>query len=565
VAVELLETESGWSLLRGGEPYALNGVGGAHDLDTLVEAGGSSFRTWGVGPETAELLDQAHARGLTVSLGIWLGHERHGFDYGDPEQVAEQHEAARQAVLAHKDHPALLMWGVGNEMEGFESGDDPRIWSAVCAIAEMVQELDPLHPVMSTTADIGGGRIASVHGCPHIDIHGINSYGGGPSIVERYRAGGGTKPIVLTEYGPPGVWEIPKTDYGAPPERTSTQKAQVYATMAREVIGSEELVLGGYAFLWGWKTEATATWFGLFLPDGTRLGGVDALAEIWGKPLANRAPRVSPLTIAGGDRVEPGARIEVSWTVEDPDGDPITTHWELRREIREQATGGDPQGLPPAVREAVIASTAGSVLLQVPESNGVHRLYAIARDGRGAGATASLPILVGEPRAATDPLPMPWWVYQDHGVGGPWVPSGWMGAEGTFELDTDWRQGCASPPSCIRVETTTGEWNGVAWQTPPNNWGELGGGPDLGEARWLKFRVRGDIGVGRATFGVGLVGEDKSHPDSLRVEKTVRLDHGWREVRIRLRGDPSQLITGFWWVLPPQQPLTMYVDEIRFE
>lgn len=565
VPVEVRQDDGRWQLTRGGEPFVLNGVGGSHDLDTLAQAGGTSFRTWGVGPETAALLDEAHARGLTVSVGLWLGHERHGFDWSDPQQRAAQRAEVKAAVEAYRDHPAVLLWGLGNEMEGFSEAKDPTIWNEVCSLAALIQELDPHHPVMSTTADIGGGRIAGIDGCEHIDIHGVNSYGGAPSLVERFEAGGGTKPIVLTEYGPPGTWEIGRTSFGAPPELTSTEKAALYGKLATDVVAAEPRILGGYAFLWGFKTEATATWFGLYLSDDTRLGGVDALADAWGGTLDNRAPEVTPIAIEGGDRVAPGATVRVNWTATDPDGDALNTRWVLRREILTESVGGDPQGLPPALTDAVVSQTVQSAELRMPESQGIHRLYAVVQDGKGAGAAASVPILVGEPRAPTDPLPLPWFAYQDHGVGGPWAPSGWMGAMDTVEFDTDWTRNCASPPSCIRLNMTTGDWSGVAWQFPANNWGDEPGGVNLADAKWLKFNIRSARGMGHLTVGVGLIGEDKPHPDSLRVEKAIRPTAEWQEVKIRLRGDASSLTTGLWWILPTQSPATFFIDDVRFE
>lgn len=564
VPVEVVQTERGPELRRGGEPYILYGAGGSHNLRQLVDIGGTSIRTWGVGDETAALLDTAHEHGLTVSLGIWLQHERHGFDYSDPARVKAQLDAVREAVLAYRDHPAVLLWGLGNEMEGFEAGDDPAIWSAVCEAAALIQSLDPHHPVMTTTAEIGGARVSSVGNCAHIDIHGINSYGGAPSVAERYRAAGGTKPIVLTEYGPRGTWEVGRTEFGAPPEETSTRKAEAYAKVARDVVG-DPIVLGGYAFLWGWKTEATATWFGLFLPDGTRLGGVDALGREWGHPVPDPAPVVTPLVSSAGDVLKPGSKVEVRWTVDDPGGGRLATEWVLRREILKEAIGGDAQGLPAALPDAIGEHDVQKVVLNVPKAPGIYRLYATVRDDAGGGATASLPLQVGTQDPDDHALPMPWFVYQDEGVGGPWVPSGHMGDLDGFTLDLGHTQDCASPPSCIWLETTSSQWSGVAWQTPANNWGAEPGGLDLSHARWLVFKVRGEFGWGKLTVGTGLVGDDQSHPDSLKVEHEVALTPEWQEVRVRLRGDKIHVITGFWWVVPNQRPVTIYLDDVHFE
>ena len=83
----------------------------------LLQCGGNSFRTWGIGPATRKELDEAQRFGLRLTLGVWLGHKEHGFNYNDAGSVQKQKEQVRQAVLRYKDHPALLMWGLGNEME----------------------------------------------------------------------------------------------------------------------------------------------------------------------------------------------------------------------------------------------------------------------------------------------------------------------------------------------------------------------------------------------------------------------------------------------------------------
>ena len=66
-------------------------------------------------------------------------------------------------------------------------------------------------------------------------------------------------PIIITEFGPPGTWEIPLTDFGAPPELTSTEKAAFYReSYQRAITEAPGLALGSYAFLWGNKMEATS-------------------------------------------------------------------------------------------------------------------------------------------------------------------------------------------------------------------------------------------------------------------------------------------------------------------
>ncbi|MEL6342553.1 MAG: hypothetical protein AAFV53_05435, partial [Myxococcota bacterium] len=130
----------------------------------------------------------------------------------------------------------------------------------------------------------------------------------------------------------------------------------------------------------------------------------------------------------------------------------------------------------------------------------------------------------------------------------------------------DWTEGCASPPTCIKVTVRSPDWAGVAWQHPANNWGEQPGGFDLSNARFLVFRVRADQPIPGMKFGAGLI-EGEPHSDSLKREKTVDLSETWQTIRIKLRGDRSQLITGFWWVAPmtARKETTFYIDDIRFE
>jgi hypothetical protein len=553
--------------LRGGEPYFIRGAGGDASMEQLAAAGGNSVRTWGA-DDIDERLDAAHALGLSVTVGIWLGHERHGFDYDDATQVRKQLEHARQTVLRYKDHPAVLLWGIGNEMEGFGAGDNPAIWKAVNEIAAMVKKLDPSHPTMTVTADLGGGRIHGVRKlCPAIDIHGINSYGGALTVAKRYRAGGATKPYVLTEFGPTGVWEIPKNEWGAPTEPTSTEKGAFYRRSYESgVIGAPGLALGSYVFVWGFKTEATPTWYGMFLDDGARLAAVDVMTELWsGSPPANLAPTVEPLVVEGKPRLDPGDQVRVRAVISDPESGAIRVRWVLRHETGEYNTGGDFRPVPPAVEGAVLEGRANGARLRMPRDPGPYRLFLYAYDEAGGAATANVPLLVkGKVRT-----PMPFYVYQDGVEGMPWAPSGWMGSTELLTLDGDHAGDPHEGKACIKMRFAgeVGTWVGVAWQHPVNNWGEQEGGYDLTGATHLELWARGEHGVEKISIGVGLLGQDKPHPDSAKATvEGIRLKKEWKRYRIRLKKlDLSSIKTGFVVTLTGRRPdVTVYLDSIRF-
>jgi len=398
--VQLSRTDNGWTILREGQPFFVQGAGGDGSRTLLKECGGNSFRLWGA-DDIGKELDEAQRLGLAVTVGIWL--ERAGgpnhFDYQNPAQVADQLQKVRQAVERYKDYPAVLIWCVGNEMEGYADGGDPAVWRAVEDAAAAVHRLDPNHPTMTAVAEIGGKRVASINRyCPDIDIIGVNTYAGGPSLAARYRPMNPTKPFIITEFGPAGTWEVPLNSWGAPVEATSTVKADEYrATYENSVLPEKNrLCLGSYAFLWGNKEEATATWFGMFLPDGSRLEPVDAMTELWtGNPPRHRCPRVRPIAV---DRAEvgPGQTIHATLGATDLDGNPLTAHWVLTRDAAVYKTAGQFQTVAKRLPDAILAGDIQGAQIRMPTDPGPYWLYAYVYDGHGRAATAVVSVRVHE-------------------------------------------------------------------------------------------------------------------------------------------------------------------------
>ena len=110
--VKVVSQGDSCTLSRNGKPYTIHGVGGSENLSLLASFGGSSVRTWDA-KNLEPLLNECHKLGLSVSVDLWLGHERHGFDYNHADQVADQFESARATILRYKDRPAVPMWGIG--------------------------------------------------------------------------------------------------------------------------------------------------------------------------------------------------------------------------------------------------------------------------------------------------------------------------------------------------------------------------------------------------------------------------------------------------------------------
>ena len=570
--VQVVKSSEGWGLVRDGKPYFIKGAGGNTRLDYLAQCGGNSIRTWGTDTLGA-MLDEAAKNGLTVTAGYWVGHERHGFNYNDPQAVQEQLDSARAAVTKYKDHPALLMWCMGNEMEG--DGKNPAIWKAINDLARMCKEVDPHHPVMTVIAELGEPKVASFNQyCPDVDILGINTYGGVQSIGKRYRAAGGTKPYVVTEFGPPGQWEIPVLGIGTISEFNSTKKAEWYANAYRDGIAGEKgLCVGSYVFIWGFKQEATATWYGLFLKDGAKLGAVESMIEAWGGPKpANRCPLISDVKIDRDSGWKPGEEMTARITVSDPDKDTLTTKWILRRDSRNLATGGDDQADEPEYPDAVIKSSASEATIRIPKGGGLYRLFAYTYDGHNNAAVANVPFRV-EGAELPPPLPhahVPFGIYGDDLKSSPFIPSGYMGDYAAIKMSGDCTDNPASGRTCLRVKFgPSGGWGGVVWQSPANDWGEKPGGYDLTDANVLVFKARGETGEEVISAGVGIIGDDKPFFDSAQVsQKDLKLGKEWKEFRIPLSGKNLRCIkSGFYWNTggKADQPVVFYLDDIAFQ
>jgi hypothetical protein len=409
VKVELTRVGERWELRRDGQPFFVKGAGGTNRLVELAASGANSIRTWGA-DNLEPLLDEAHQHGLAVTVGIWLRHEgdEGNFSYANSKMVAEQLDLVRQAVLRYKDHPAVLMWGIGNEMEGYEEGDNPAIWKHVNEAAKLAKSLDPNHPVMTVIVELGGQRIQSLNQyCPDVDIVGINTYAGAATITTRYAALQPTKPYLITEFGPPGFWEVTKTPWGAPLEPTSSEKADSYRRAYLGSIHQKPWCLGSYAFLWGHKQERTATWFGMFLRDGTKVNAVDTMTELWsGKPPQAACPVITELQAAGDTRLAPGQTLKIRLVARNPGKGLLRVRWVVQPEQTKTLSAGREESVLPELPSAIKRGDAEGCEIIAPGVAGGYRVFAYAYNDAGA-SVANVPFLVAVSTALVRPGEQP--------------------------------------------------------------------------------------------------------------------------------------------------------------
>ena len=408
IPVKIEKTDAGYRLLRDGKPYFVKGAvywappdNEAYPLSTVVTHGGNSIRIGG--NHLDALVKAAEQLGLTVTIGIPMKKQREGFDYDDEAAVRKQFEEAKAIVMRHKDSPATLIWGVGNELSHGNVADNTftnlKVWNAVNDIAKMIHELDPHHPAMTVigTASLRRGDLKGLtERCPDLDLIGVNSYRDIAEVPGWLVRDGWTRPYLITEWGNDGSWQVKKTKWGAPIEATTSEVAELMIERYRDpILKDEARCLGSYAFFWEQAPWRTPTWYSPYLDSGDRLEAVNALQHLWrGQWPANRAPQISPMTINGkrsGESVEvsPDSENEAVVTVKDREGDALNYFWEI---VSDTTKGGDLYaGL---AKTPLPGAKAANIHFTAPSKPGPCRLFVYVRDGQGNVASANFPFLV---------------------------------------------------------------------------------------------------------------------------------------------------------------------------
>ena len=399
--VTLVKEKGKYRLHVNGKPFYVKGAGCEFgNIEKLSQYGANSLRTWRTnnGRQTGkEVLDQAHENGLMVLMGLDLGRERHGYDYSDTSWVNKQFREIKQKVLQYKDHPALLAWGIGNELN--LNATNMKVWDAVNDIAEMIHEVDPNHPATTMLAGISKKDADYIEEHARaLDFLSIQMYSDIVNLQTRLAEAGYEGPYMITEWGATGHWEVPRTSWDAPIEQTSTEKARAFKKRYQVAIAADSLrCLGSYVFLWGQKQERTPTWYGMFLETGEETATVDMMHYIWKNEWpANRCPAISQLKLNEQTRyenvkVQADAMMNASVDLEDPDDDSLKIVWEILPESTDLGEGGDHESRPETILEI---EGKQQQQIKAPSSPGAYRLFVYGYDQKSNAATGNIPFYV---------------------------------------------------------------------------------------------------------------------------------------------------------------------------
>lgn len=399
--VELCKEGDGYLLKRGGKPFFVKGAGGFQHVECLARMGGNSLRTWGY-EQTEKVLPEVRKCDLSLCAGLWLVPPRLGFDYDDPKSTTEQFATLKAQVDSLKDEPSLLIWGVGNELDlGCEATDS--VWEAVETIAAYIKSVDASHPVMTVLSRTDERSLKQIDRlCPSIDFVSFNSYGDLQLVQPELDRIGWRRPYLVTEWGANGHWEVPKTDWGAEIEPTSTEKARQIRERYRSLEKFRPQCLGSYVFLWGNKQERTPTWHGLFSPKGRATEAVAVIESLWkGRETQSSCPRIGPILLSrhsASDSLvfQPGVEAEVGFEVFGELPPLGCVRWSLATESYDRKEGGDEETAGWRVDTNFDMVIANAATFRVPDTVGEYRLYLEVLGGEDWIATANFPFRVAE-------------------------------------------------------------------------------------------------------------------------------------------------------------------------
>lgn len=254
------------------------------DAPLMAKAGINTVRTYEPITDKA-VLDVLYQHGIYVinTVYIWGG--------ADPSIVVDM-------VTELKDHPAILMWALGNEWNynGLYVNQPPKVaMKNINKAAELIKEIDTVHPIVTVYGGVPRQNV--IDAMPLIDVWGLNIYSGLDfhGAIDKWKTLS-DKPMFLGEYGADSWNAIEgKEDLEAHALATKTLTKLI---MDKSILNDKEsLCIGGTAFEWAdewWKDQngkLNKQDVGGIAPGGGPYPDKTFNEEYWGIVKVNRKPK----------------------------------------------------------------------------------------------------------------------------------------------------------------------------------------------------------------------------------------------------------------------------------
>jgi len=382
--------------------FQIKGICGTTRLDLAAAYGANTLRTYV--PPSREQLDNYQRLGLKVIVGIWMPSQGKNPDkngspwaYDYREKGAEQVENFEATVNRMGDHPAILMWVLGNEVPL-----NPAYLETVNRMSLALHQRFPKQLTSLTMVNAPTDKIALVKKyAPDLDVIGYNSYGHGA-------VGGASKNLetewgrayYVSEFGPQGPWWGRKTAWGEFYEQSYDVKLEDLRNSFKKIDAAPRC-LGSTMFLWGSESQEKPTYFCAFLRPQGGAKSLDAKAlyqtpiteefcHYWsGKYPQPRGPLLTKININGQTNesaaiVLSGQPFTVTATATNPDdrNSTLQFRWWILDQACKTVSGPVNSDQP----------TAEITAPEAPGTNYVVMGYVIGGGKRASGFT--LPILV---------------------------------------------------------------------------------------------------------------------------------------------------------------------------
>lgn len=403
--VEIRKENGAFKLYKNGIPFLIKGAVGHTHIGELASSGGNTVLIWDTSL-IRQTLDSAGQNNVSVIVGLDVPSGDLTAWYKDKEKVNKMFTAYKELVNRYKSHPALLAWGLGNELIMPISSQSSYFYKAYNSFLKMIHEQDPDHPVTTTIINYQKQSILNIRWkIRDLDFISINTYNRIKDIAWELRR---LKliwdgPFMLSEWSPNGGWEAESTVWGAPLENTSTKKAEQYYHYYKTYMPlNNPRFMGSLAFYWGNRHEYTHTWYSVYGEDGIPTEVQEALSDCWtGKETPHQSVKIQYMLIDSmGARdniiLSPGSKHMARLLLADGQtGDSLRYSWEILKEdwFNWGRTWHYFQR-PHALQGLIADSTTQNTPFICPKKEGPYRIFINVYNKNGYCTTANTPFYV---------------------------------------------------------------------------------------------------------------------------------------------------------------------------